>query len=64
MSTKDETTMTTDEETSNEMFPIEDWKVEVMHDNTRLGYEDWKQQKTDAYHGSGPNCLNYDPRDE
>ena len=27
----------------NERFPLQDWKLEVSENNTRLGYWDWVQ---------------------
>jgi hypothetical protein len=33
----------------NNPFPIEDWKYEVANDDTVLGYEEWREHKTEEF---------------
>jgi hypothetical protein len=33
----------------NNPFPIEDWKHEVANDDTVLGYEEWREHKTEEF---------------
>ena len=34
---------------NNDAHPVEDWKAEVVNDETRLGYRDWVRSRTSAF---------------